>query len=62
MDLKYGILNFTFYIPAGYDDRAGLKVSKVIVTTATNRILTATSNSGQEIWSRGPSEPFKQSR
>ena len=34
MDLKYGILNFTFYIPAGYDDRAGLLGSKVTVTTA----------------------------
>jgi hypothetical protein len=43
-------LNFTFYVPAGYDNVAGVKVPNVEVTTDPARILTATFTGGQEVW------------
>jgi len=43
-------LNFTFYVPAGYDSVAGVKVPNVEVTTDPARILTATFTGGQEVW------------
>ncbi|HXX33276.1 MAG TPA: DUF362 domain-containing protein [Thermodesulfobacteriota bacterium] len=43
-------LNFTLYIPAGYDDVAGLKVPNVEVTVDPARILTAAFDGGREVW------------
>ena len=43
-------LNFTFYIPAGYDNVAGLKVPNVEATADPARILTARFNGGEEVW------------
>ena len=45
-------LNFTFYIPAGCDNVAGLRVPNVEVTTDPARILTATFAGGQEVWGK----------
>jgi hypothetical protein len=43
-------LNFTFYIPEGYDILAGLKVPNVEITTDPVRMLTAGFNDGEELW------------
>jgi hypothetical protein len=42
-------LKFTFYIPAGYDNAAGLKVPNVEVATNPAKILTASFAGGQEV-------------
>jgi hypothetical protein len=43
-------LDFTFYVPEGYDNVGGAPVPNVKVTTDANRILTASFAGGQEIW------------
>jgi len=43
-------LKFTVYIPAGYDNVAGLKVPNAEATADPARILTARFNGGEEVW------------
>jgi hypothetical protein len=43
-------LDFTFYIPAGYDNLSGVAVPNVEVTDDPARILTASFAGGKEIW------------
>ena len=43
-------LNFTFYVPSGYDQIAGSTVPNVAVTTDPAKILTASFAGGKEIW------------
>ncbi len=43
-------LNFTFYLPAGYDILGGLKVPNVEITSDPAKILTASFLDGKEIW------------
>ncbi len=45
-------LDFTFYIPSGYDKLAGSSVRNVEVTTDPAKILTATFLGGKETWPR----------
>ena len=43
-------LNFTFYMPAGYDILGGLKVPNVEITSDPAKIFTASFLDGKEIW------------
>jgi hypothetical protein len=43
-------LNFTFYMPSGYENVGGIKVPNVEVTTDPARVFTATFADGKEIW------------
>ena len=43
-------LNFTFYMPAGYENVGGIKVPNLEVTTDPARVFTATFSDGKEIW------------
>jgi len=43
-------LNFTFYMPAGYDILGGLKVPNVEITSDPAKILTASFMDEKEIW------------
>jgi hypothetical protein len=43
-------LNFTFYIPAGYDTLGGFKVPNVEITSDPEKILTVSFLDGKETW------------
>ena len=43
-------LDFTFYVPEGYDTFAGVKLPNVEATSDPTKILTASFNGGKEIW------------
>jgi hypothetical protein len=52
-DIKSGQimpLNFTFYMPSGYENVGGIKVPNVEVTMDPVRVFTATFADGKEIW------------
>lgn len=44
------LLDFTFYVPAGYDNLSGNKIPNVVVTSDPAKILTASFEGGKEIW------------
>ncbi|MBW2084669.1 MAG: DUF362 domain-containing protein [Deltaproteobacteria bacterium] len=44
------LLDFTFYVPAGYDNLMGAKVPNVEVTDDPAKIMTVSFASGKEIW------------
>ncbi len=43
-------LDFTFYVPEGYDTIAGAKIPNIEVSADPGKILTASFNGGKEIW------------
>jgi hypothetical protein len=43
-------LNFTFYLPAGYENVGGMKIPNVEVSNDSARVFTATFSDGKEIW------------
>lgn len=44
-------LDFTFYVPEGYDSIGDLKLPNVEITSDPSKLLTATFNGGEEVWS-----------